>query len=82
MRTRGDASADDFAHLKEAKGRYLKQLQNAANLSEILGVEMESMEEEQVFLRSFRGCETWIKMKISSSIYRVKMKKKKFLHSS
>lgn len=47
MRTRGDASSEDFAHLEEAKGRYEKLLQNAANLSELLGVEMETMQEEQ-----------------------------------
>uniref|UniRef100_A0A0N5AUM2 MIF4G domain-containing protein n=1 Tax=Syphacia muris TaxID=451379 RepID=A0A0N5AUM2_9BILA len=47
LRTRGDASAEDFTNLEEAKGRYDKQLQSAITLSEVLGTEIESMEAEQ-----------------------------------
>lgn len=46
-RTRGDASAEDRAKLEEARARYEKQLQNGVLLSEVLGVEMETMQEEQ-----------------------------------
>lgn len=47
-RTRGDASAEERARLEETRQRYEKQQQNAVQLSEALGVEMERMVEEQV----------------------------------
>lgn len=46
-RTRGDATAEDRTKLEETRGRYEKQLQSGVSLSEALGVEMETMEEEQ-----------------------------------
>uniref|UniRef100_A0A914ZPX4 MIF4G domain-containing protein n=2 Tax=Parascaris univalens TaxID=6257 RepID=A0A914ZPX4_PARUN len=46
-RTRGDASAEERARCEETRQRYEKQQQNAIQLSEALGVEMERMVEEQ-----------------------------------
>ncbi|VDN16986.1 unnamed protein product [Gongylonema pulchrum] len=47
MRTRGDASAEDHSRLDAARARYEKILAAGVQLSEVLGVEMEKMEEEQ-----------------------------------
>ncbi|VDK63372.1 unnamed protein product [Onchocerca ochengi] len=46
-RTRGDASAEDRNHLEETRARYEKILTSGTQLSEYLGVEMETMREEQ-----------------------------------
>ncbi|EJW77186.1 cytochrome c oxidase subunit 1, partial [Wuchereria bancrofti] len=46
-RTRGDASAEDRSHLEEIRARYEKILTSGIQLSEYLGVEMETMKEEQ-----------------------------------
>ncbi|VDO27443.1 unnamed protein product [Onchocerca flexuosa] len=46
-RTRGDASAEDRNHLQETRARYEKILMSGTQLSEYLGVEMETMREEQ-----------------------------------
>ncbi|KAK6110548.1 MIF4G domain family protein [Brugia pahangi] len=46
-RTRGDASAEDRNHLEEIRARYEKILTSGIQLSEYLGVEMETMKEEQ-----------------------------------
>lgn len=48
MRTRGDATSEDRSRLEEARARYEKSLMNGTQLSEVLGVEMETMKEEQV----------------------------------
>ncbi|MFH4978892.1 hypothetical protein AB6A40_005601 [Gnathostoma spinigerum] len=47
IRTRGDASAEERNRLNETRMRYEKLVLNAAQLSEVLGTEMEKMVEEQ-----------------------------------
>lgn len=47
-RSRGDASSEDRVKLDEVRTRYEKHLQNGLTLSEVLGVELEQMVEEQV----------------------------------